>query len=736
MIQFHSLFVVFMKCLDAGFAMNIDMRTVVFVSVLINTICSLFVVKLWHQNRNRYDGLGYLVMYFVFFTVALGLIFLRNYIPDLFSIIISNTLIFFGLFFCLTGFAKFSGVKLSLKVKVFNCIYILIAFGVHVFFTYWYRTLPIRIYNISIYMIVLSFQVVWLLAYKADPGIKAITKLIKFVFMLMVVLSLIRMMDAFYSVSVTETYFHAGLFQTFIYLIYQMIYVTFTYSVVLMVNQRLVGEIKAQEKKFFAAFNSSPYAIILTRLEDGLIFDVNQGFQDIMGFEKEEVLGKSTIELDVWDNNKDREVFLKKISETGHIGGLDLKFRNKVGEKLIGHVLADIIDIDGERCLLASVEDVTEKRKMGKIMQQTAKLDSLGVLAGGIAHDFNNLLGGIFGYIDIAQTKSKDPGISSYLTKALNTIERAKRLTLQLLTFSKGGAPRKETRKLFPFVQETVEFALSGSNVACDFDHPEDLWMCDYDKEQMAQVIDNLVINAKQAMSKGGRLSVKAENVSIEEQHPNLEEGNYVKIDFADTGKGIPEELIYLIFDPFFTTKTKGHGLGLATSYSIVTRHNGTIDVSSEEGKGATFTVFLPADIDAEKEVTEITTSKYVGDGTVLIMDDEDVIREILTEMLQVIGFDVIPAATGEEAVKKFKEAAEEGKMISCFIFDLTVPGGMGGREAVTMIREINPSVPVFVASGYADDPAISEPQKFGFRDSIAKPFTMDKISEMLKKNL
>jgi CheY-like chemotaxis protein len=261
--------------------------------------------------------------------------------------------------------------------------------------------------------------------------------------------------------------------------------------------------------------------------------------------------------------------------------------------------------------------------------------------------------------------------------------------------------------------------------------------MCDYDKEQMAQVIDNLVINAKQAMSKGGRLTVKAENICIEnDDHPNLKKDSYVKIDLSDTGKGIPEELIHLIFDPFFTTKTHGHGLGLATSYSIVTRHGGTIDVRSEEGKGATFTVFLPADIDAEKEVTEITTSKYVGDGTVLIMDDEEIIREILAEMLRMTGFDVIQTADGEEAIKEYKKATEKGKNISCLIFDLTIPGGMGGRESVKMIREINPSIPVFVASGYADDPAISEPQKFGFTDSVAKPFTMDKIAEMLKKNL
>jgi CheY-like chemotaxis protein len=191
-----------------------------------------------------------------------------------------------------------------------------------------------------------------------------------------------------------------------------------------------------------------------------------------------------------------------------------------------------------------------------------------------------------------------------------------------------------------------------------------------------------------------------------------------------------------MIFDPFFTTKTQGHGLGLATSYSIINRHNGTIDVESKEGVGSTFTIYLPADSSKVTEPEEITTSKYVGDGTVLIMDDEEVIRDILSEMLEVIGFSVIATSDGNEAIAKFKEETDEGKTISCLIFDLTVPGGLGGKDAVKEIRKINQSIPVFVASGYADDPAISEPVKYGFTDGIPKPFTMKKLAEMLKKNL
>jgi len=720
-----------------GATMNIDMRTVVFVSVLINAMCSVFIVKLWVQNRYRYSGLGLVAINFVFFTSALGLILLRNTVPDFLSIVLANSLIYVGLLVGLIGFGKFSGQRFSSFVKIFNGVYLATACSVQVIFTYVQPSLQARNLNGAIAMLVFCSQIVWLLNFKAEPNLRRHSRFLVSVFSLVCLVSVLRIIDFFFGPQSSQTYFNSGSFQTFMFVAYQMLYVMLTYSIVLLVNQRLVSEVLAQETKFAMAFDSSPYAIILTRLEDGLIFDVNAGFRNIMGFTKEEVLGKSTIELDVWENDEDRAIFLKNLSEKGKVEGVDLHFISKSGEKMIGHVMADIIDINGEKCILASVEDVTEKRKMHQVMQKTAKLDSLGVLAGGIAHDFNNLLGGIFGYIDIAENKSQDTVVSGYLVKALNTIERAKRLTLQLLTFAKGGAPIRKTGALFPFIKETAEFALSGSNVACSFEHPDDLWMCNYDKEQIAQVIDNLIINSKQAMSSGGKVKIVALNVDLSEnEHPDLEEGSYIKIELSDTGKGIPEELVEMIFDPFFTTKSHGHGLGLATSYSIVKRHNGTIDVESEEGQGSVFTIFLPADKKEKVIEKEITTSKYLGDGTVIIMDDEEVIREILSEMLESLGFEVISTSEGNEAIDRFKQETSKGKNISCMIFDLTVPGGLGGREAVKEIREINPSVPVFVASGYADDPAISEPVKYGFNDSMPKPFSISKLSEMLKKNL
>ena len=246
--------------------------------------------------------------------------------------------------------------------------------------------------------------------------------------------------------------------------------------------------------------------------------------------------------------------------------------------------------------VIAIVRDTTEKRKLLENLQKHQKLESLGVLAGGIAHDFNNLLSGIFGYVDLAQAATTDDIVSEHLTSALSVIDRAKGLTQQLLTFAKGGVPIRKIGALFPFIEETAKFALSGSNVAYLCHIPDGIWLCDFDKNQIGQVIDNIVINAKQAMPMGGTIVILANNIVLNAQeHVTLTSGNFVRISIKDSGVGIPREILPRIFDPFFTTKPKGSGLGLATAYSIVNRHGGAIDVVSASGQGTTFHIYLPA---------------------------------------------------------------------------------------------------------------------------------------------
>jgi PAS domain S-box-containing protein len=378
-----------------------------------------------------------------------------------------------------------------------------------------------------------------------------------------------------------------------------------------------------------------------------------------------------------------------------------------------------------------------EHEKYEEQLRQNQKLESLGVLAGGIAHDFNNLMSGIFGYIDMAIEESKDAKVTHALTKAVNTIDRARDLTQQLLTFAKGGAPIKKIDNLFPFIQETAQFALSGSTVSCHFDIQPGLWQCNFDKNQIGQVIDNIVINAQQAMPDGGTIEISARNISfVEKEHISLSAGNYVKTSIKDNGIGIPKKILPRIFDPFYTTKPKGHGLGLATCYSIVNRHGGCIEVESEPGQGSTFHVFLPASQEFVSSAIAKSATKHKGSGTFLVMDDEEMVREPAGYMLESLGYTVVFKDNGKDAINFFTAETKANRKIVGMIFDMTIPGGMGGLEAVANIRKINKEIPVFVSSGYAHDTVMNNPTEFGFTASICKPFSKAELAKMLNKYL
>ena len=319
----------------------------------------------------------------------------------------------------------------------------------------------------------------------------------------------------------------------------------------------------------------------------------------------------------------------------------------------------------------------------------------------------------------------------------MNSSERAKNLTRQLLTFSKGGEPVKKIEPLTPFLQETTQFALSGSNVSCSFNLAPDLWTCDYDKNQMGQVIENIVINAVHAMPSGGNIDVEAMNVTISENIlSSLQPGRYVRISITDTGAGIPERYLSRIFDPFFTTKQKGSGLGLATSYSIVKRHGGIIEVESEPGRGTCFHAFIPAAAGSINIAQAAPEKQYKSSGMILIMDDEEMITEMLTAMLESMGFTTSITRDGRQAVEMFKTLMDQHLPVRAIILDLTVPGAMGGKETVREIRKINAEIPVFVASGYSEDAAIANPEDFGFTAALEKPFSILDLSRMLEKHL
>ena len=425
----------------------------------------------------------------------------------------------------------------------------------------------------------------------------------------------------------------------------------------------------------------------------------------------------------------------------------EYRFCQKIsGKTLWVHGLGELeFDDNGQPTrLFGTIQDITEKkiaeeerRKLEQRLDQIQRLESLGVLAGGIAHDFNNLLSGIFGYIDLARGYSTHPQVVEYLDATMKTMSRARALTQQLLTFAKGGAPVRKTEPVEAFLRETVRFALSGSNITSTYEIAPGLRCANFDRNLIAQVMDNLIINAQQAMPMGGIIRICADNISFaKQQHPSLSAGDYIRIAIMDCGIGIPQEILPRIFDPFFTTKQKGSGLGLATCYSIIQRHDGAIEVESEPGKGTTCRFFLPACDPPEKPRDVAGNQAFQHTGKILLMDDEEVVRLTVSAMLARLGYRCIATRNGQEALQAFVKSQEERDPFRAIILDMTVPGGMGGQETALQIRARDVDIPIFVASGYAEDAVISNPRKFGFKDSISKPFDLTDLSALLARNL
>lgn len=382
------------------------------------------------------------------------------------------------------------------------------------------------------------------------------------------------------------------------------------------------------------------------------------------------------------------------------------------------------------------INNITDKHLLEKQVLRTQKLEAVGVLAGGIAHDFNNLLQGIFGNITMVKMLSdKDSASYKMLEEAEKTLNLAKNLTRQLLTFSKGGEPVKRGVYLPQIIQDSVKFSLSGSTVRYTFSMDDNLWAVEADEGQISQVINNIVLNASDAMPDGGTVRIKIRNVLIDGKSVlSLKKGKYVMISVEDSGIGIPDHHISKIFDPYFTTKQKGNGLGLATSYSIIKKHGGILNVSSEFGIGSTFFIYLPA---SGKKLPAGESGKkdlVTGEGTILVMDDEEIIRIVTGQMLKALGYEAVFVENGEEAVEKYADALRSDRPFDAVILDLTIRGGMGGQETIKKMVEIDPHVKAIVSSGYTDGPIISNYTAEGFKAGLSKPYEIEELSIALNR--
>jgi PAS domain S-box-containing protein len=502
----------------------------------------------------------------------------------------------------------------------------------------------------------------------------------------------------------------------------------------------------AAEKERLAVTLGSMSEGVITIDSFARVLFINRAAAEMVQCSAEEAVGREVT-----------KIFILKSATTGHDTDLP------VDEVLKGEALAELPSqtlirgregrmrlVEGRLVPVANVSskrvgavlvfrDITERQRMEEKLQNAAKMESIGLLAGGIAHDFNNILTAVLSNLTLLELDLEGmPEQAAMLDDAVHATKRAGELTLQLLTFSKGGDPVRTAVQLPEVIKEAATFSHRGSGVKSEFDMPADLWAADVDKGQISQVIQNLVINATQAMRDGGTLRITASNEPIPVgSHSVLAEGEYVRITVADTGAGIPAEHIGKIFDPYFTTKLHGHGLGLATVFSIVKRHQGHIEVSSALGQGSSFTFWLPAAKDSlTNQNTPSAFPQSGAGGRVLFMDDEEPILKMAEKLMRRMGLEFEAVADGSAAIERYRAAKESGKPFDLVVMDLTIPGGMGGKEAISVLRTYDPRVRAIVSSGYSSDLAMSDFRKHGFRGMVAKPYDVSELASVIRSVL
>jgi len=468
---------------------------------------------------------------------------------------------------------------------------------------------------------------------------------------------------------------------------------------------------------------------------DTRLIDVNPAACRLLGYTREDLLQLKLEDLiPVLSPAGGREAVDKFLKEGSFFG--EVEVMDKWGRVFPAEVNANLLP-DGN--FFGTARDISARKKLEAELVKASKLESVNIVAGGIAHDFNNILSILLGNVSLARMYvDKQEKLKAKLNEIEQAVQQAKALTRQLVAFTREDNFVKTVVPLDTLVRDTVTFALSGSGIYSIFSFPEDLWPVEVDTGQIKQVLNNIVINAVQAMPDGGTIEVTAQNFNmIKGIFPlPLKQGNYIKLSLTDQGEGIPEQNLHKIFDPYFTTKKEGTGLGLVAAYSIVFKHNGCIEVESEVGVGSTFHIYLPASPGKQQEKEEENKKICRGTGKVLVMDDDEGIRKVAGEILCLLGYSVTYANNGGDAIALYKQALKRQEPFDVVILDLTVTGGMGGRKAIQALKQIDPGVKAIVSSGHTDDPALSNCGEYGFIDYIIKPYNIQELARVVKKAL
>jgi PAS domain S-box-containing protein len=498
-----------------------------------------------------------------------------------------------------------------------------------------------------------------------------------------------------------------------------------------------VEALQESEERYRAIVETSADWIWAIDLKGDHTF-TNSRVRDILGIEPEELLQRRLPDLIHPDDVARAQDLLRACAGTSSgWQGVVLRWRHRDGSyRWLESSAVVATDASGAAIGIRGTDrDITERRLLEAELIKTQKLEAIGTLAGGIAHDFNNLLQGLFGYLSLAKLSLDQPDVAAdLLGQAEKALGLSVNLTTQLLTFAKGGRPVKRRLALATVLEDPVRFALSGSRSDYRLAVDPDLWHVDADEGQIGQVIQNLVLNASESMPQGGTVEIAARNERVPAGANPLvpQGGTFVRIDVRDAGTGIAGEHLARIFDPYFTTKQKGSGLGLATSYSIVRNHDGFIDVASRIGEGSVFSVYLPASADRALPAAPPPAGAGGGQGSVLVMDDDALVRNVAVKMLESLGHAVATAANGEEAIARYRQSLAEGRPFDVVVLDLTVKGGMGGEEALALLRELDPGVKAVVSSGYAADSVVADYRAHGFTACLSKPYRLEALRECL----
>jgi two-component system, cell cycle sensor histidine kinase and response regulator CckA len=494
---------------------------------------------------------------------------------------------------------------------------------------------------------------------------------------------------------------------------------------------------KEVENKYQHLFNSLGDAIFVHDM-NGRILDANEHACQRYGYSKKQFKTMTVKDVDSPDQarfiQQRIETLLKDgqiIFETIHLDCQKKPFPVEATAKLGKY--------EGKQVVLVIGHEITERKRIEKELLKVQKLESLGVLAGGIAHDFNNILASILGNIELVELETKlTDQTYACLEEAKKASLRAKQLTQQLLTFARGGEPVKHPVSIGTLITNSANFVMHGSSVICKYNIPEDLWQAYIDPGQISQVVHNITLNAVHAMPEGGLIEVSCENYFDHRKELSIPESKYIKIIIADSGIGIPASSIDKIFDPYFSSKQFGSGLGLAICHSIISKHGGHISVKSISNKGTVFTIYLPATKKTVQEVlpSQPAISKTEQKRTIMVMDDEPMVRNMMKRILSHYGHEVLLVENGHQAIALYNEYFINNRLIDLIIMDLTIPGGMGGKDTIPEILKINRDAKVIVASGYSNNSVLANYKDYGFAGSIVKPFQTEELHKLINKVL